>query len=235
MRQTEHRSFSAADETREFPNGRAEIVKVAGGEVGRLVFEPGWRWSRDVKPMAGTDSCEAPHFQYHVSGSLAIRMDDGRQFVAGPGDVTSLPPSGHDAWVVGDQAVVTVDWFGAGSYATDGPDRVDPLKVVEKFGAAWAAHDLEGTLALVADDGVFDATGPAPDGTRHVGRESIREAWRPIFDDHSAVFEVEEIFAAGDRVVQLWRYSWDGGHVRGTDVFKVRDDQVVEKLSYVKG
>jgi hypothetical protein len=116
MDKTEHRSFAAADETREFPNGRAEILKVGGGEVGRLVFQPGWRWSNDVKPIAGTSSCEAPHFQYHVSGRLFIRMDDGTEFVAGPGDITALP-SGHDAWVVGDEPVVTVDWFGAGNYA----------------------------------------------------------------------------------------------------------------------
>ena len=63
-----------------------------------------------------TDSCTAPHFQYHVSGRLAIHMDDGTEFIAGPGDVTSLP-SGHDAWVVGDEPVVTVDWFGASNYA----------------------------------------------------------------------------------------------------------------------
>jgi hypothetical protein len=116
MQETEHRSFSQPDETREFPNGKAEIVKIAGGEVGRLVFQPGWRWSNDVKPIALTESCEAPHFQYHVSGQLAIRMDDGTEFVAGPGDVTSLP-RGHDAWVVGDAPVVTVDWFGASNYA----------------------------------------------------------------------------------------------------------------------
>lgn len=114
--QTEHRSFELSDETREFPNGRAEILKVAGREVGRLVFEPGWRWANDVKPIAQTASCEAPHLQYHVSGRLAIRMDDGTEFVAGPGDVTCLP-SGHDAWVVGDVPVVTLDWYGASSYA----------------------------------------------------------------------------------------------------------------------
>jgi hypothetical protein len=102
MDKTEHRSFQAPDETRDFPNGRAEILRIGGGEVGRLVFEPGWRWSNDVKPIAGTASCEAPHFQYHVSGRLAIRMDDGSEFTAGPGDITALP-SGHDAWVVGDE------------------------------------------------------------------------------------------------------------------------------------
>ena len=116
MQQTEHCSFDKADEVREFPNGRAEILKVGDAEIGRLVFEPGWKWSHDLKPIAGTDSCTAPHFQYHVAGRLAIRMDDGTEFVAEPGDVTSLP-SGHDAWVVGDEPVVVVDWFGASNYA----------------------------------------------------------------------------------------------------------------------
>jgi quercetin dioxygenase-like cupin family protein len=114
--ETEHKSLDAPEETREFPNGRAEIVEIGGAEIGRLVFEPGWRWSHDVKPIAGTESCEAPHFQYHISGRLGIRMDDGTEFTAKPGDVTSLP-SGHDAWVVGDEPVIVVDWYGASNYA----------------------------------------------------------------------------------------------------------------------
>ena len=114
--ETEHKSFSRPEEVREFPSGRAEILKVGGAEVGRLVLQPGWRWSHDVQPLAGTKSCEAPHFQYHVSGRLAIQMDDGTEFVAEPGDVTSLP-SGHDAWVVGDEPVVVVDWYGASNFA----------------------------------------------------------------------------------------------------------------------
>ena len=117
MRQeTEHRSFGEPDETRGFPKGRAEIVSIGEGQVGRMTFEPGWRWSNDVRPIAATDSCEAPHFQYHVSGRLAIRMDDGTEIVAEPGDVTSLP-SGHDACVVGDEPVVVADWYGASNYA----------------------------------------------------------------------------------------------------------------------
>lgn len=113
---TEHRSFAQPDEVRTFPHGHAEIVKIGDTDVGRFVLEPGWRWSNDVKPIAGTESCTAPHFQYHVAGRLAIKMDDGTEFVAGPGDVTSLP-SGHDAWVVGDEPVITVDWYGASNYA----------------------------------------------------------------------------------------------------------------------
>jgi hypothetical protein len=113
---TEHKTFAKPDEIREFPKGRAEILQVGGGAIGLLRFEPGWRWSNDVKPIAGTASCEAPHFQYHISGRIGIRMADGTEFIAGPGDVTSLP-SGHDAWVVGDEPAVVVDWYGATDYA----------------------------------------------------------------------------------------------------------------------
>ena len=111
----EHLDFAAPDEIRSFPNGRAEIINVGGGVVGRLVLEPGWRWSKDVKPIAGTEWCEAPHFQYHVSGTIRIRMTDGTEFEAKAGDITVLP-SGHDAWVVGDEPVVAVDWQGAVHY-----------------------------------------------------------------------------------------------------------------------
>jgi len=112
---------------------------------------------------------------------------------------------------------------------------MNPLEVVDAFGAAWADHDLDAALAMVTDDCVFDATGPAPDGTRHVGPSAIRQAWLPIFQDSDSRFDAEQTFAVDDRVVQLWRYSWVGGHVRGVDVFRVRDDKVAEKLSYVKG
>ncbi len=116
LQRTEHKMFATPDEVREFPNGKAEILAVSGVEVGRLTLRPGWRWSTDVRPLANTKSCEAPHFQYHVAGRLGIRMDDGTEFIAGPGDVTSLP-KGHDAWVIGDEPVVVVDWFGATDYA----------------------------------------------------------------------------------------------------------------------
>src|SRR5271170_5447792 len=109
------------------------------------------------------------------------------------------------------------------------------LEVIEAFGGAWASHDLDAAMAFLSDDCVFESTGPAPDGSRHVGLDDVRRAWGPIFDDTSSRFEAEETFAAGDRVVQRWRYDWDGGHIRGVDVFKLRDDKITEKLSYVKG
>src|SRR3954451_11320665 len=69
---TEQKSFDNPDEVREFPNGRAEIVKIGDGEVGRYTFQPGWHWENDVKPIVGTHSCEVPHFQYHVSAGWAF-------------------------------------------------------------------------------------------------------------------------------------------------------------------
>ncbi len=112
---------------------------------------------------------------------------------------------------------------------------MDALKVVETFGTAWADHDLDAAISLITDDCVFEATGPAPDGTSHVGLGAIRRAWQAIFDDDSCRFDAEEVFVAGDRVVQRWRYTWANGHVRGVDLFRVREGRVAEKLSYVKG
>jgi ketosteroid isomerase-like protein len=112
---------------------------------------------------------------------------------------------------------------------------MDSLAIVDAFGAAWGAHDLDATLALITDDCVFESTNPAPDGARYVGRDAIRVAWQPIFDDGHAAFEAEETIATGDRAVQRWRYFWADGHIRGVDVFRVREGLVSEKLSYVKG
>jgi hypothetical protein len=130
MARAEQKRFAAPDEVREFPNGRAEILRMGGGEVGRFTFAPGWRWSKDVQPIARTKSCEAPHFQFHVAGRLAILMDDGTEIVAEPGDVTALP-MGHDAWVVGPDPAVVVDWCGASNYARPGAEH-PPEKKAEK-------------------------------------------------------------------------------------------------------
>ncbi|MGW1145220.1 cupin domain-containing protein [Streptomyces sp. NPDC002454] len=112
------RNFDAADETRPFEEGkgRLDLLHTAGGPVGLAVFEPGWRWSEHVKPLAGTDSCRSAHTGYVVSGRLKIVMDDGESAEAAAGDFIEVSP-GHDAWVVGDEACVTLDWTGYGDYA----------------------------------------------------------------------------------------------------------------------
>jgi len=109
-----------------------------------------------------------------------------------------------------------------------------PEDVVNRFNAAWGAHDLAGALALISDDCVFESTSP-PDGQRYVGPAAISAAWEPIFDDTASQFTVEDSFTAGAHVVQRWRYDWDGGHVRGIDLFTVRNGLVAEKIAYVKG
>ena len=114
--QTEHKSFSKPEEVRTFPKGKVELVTMGGAQIGRAVFEPGWRWSTSLKSIAKTNSCEAPHFQYQISGTIRVRMDDGTEFDSKPGDVTSLP-SGHDAWVVGNEPAVIVDFQGMLNYA----------------------------------------------------------------------------------------------------------------------
>ena len=118
MDKYERKDLGSPDETRKFEKGRVELINIGGGTVGRLTLEPGWRWSKHVKPIAKTDWCEAPHFQYQVSGRIHVLMADGTEFEVGPGEVVSLP-SGHDAWVVGDQPVVVVDWYGATNYARE--------------------------------------------------------------------------------------------------------------------
>jgi hypothetical protein len=112
----EQKTFRTPDESRKFERGQLDLLKIGGVEIGLLTLQPGWRWSDHVKPLAGTDLCEAPHFQYHLEGTLHIVMADGTEMDAKPGDVTALP-QGHDAWVVGDEPVVTVDWCGASDYA----------------------------------------------------------------------------------------------------------------------
>ncbi len=108
--------------------------------------------------------------------------------------------------------------------------------LVDEFNAAWGAHDLDAAMALVTDDCRFDATGPAPDGTAHTGRDAVQAAWAPNYADSAARFTTEDAFVAdGDRFVQTWRYDFAGGHIRGVDLIEIRDGKISAKLSYVKG
>jgi ketosteroid isomerase-like protein len=116
----------------------------------------------------------------------------------------------------------------------------DPLTVVQRFNAAFNRHDVDGIMALMTDDCVFENTRPAPDGTRVEGAAAVRECWRQLFaNSPQARFEFTDMFAAGDRCVVRWTYHWvkpsGAGHVRGVDILRVRDGKVAEKLSYVKG
>jgi len=121
MARMEGKSLNRPDEVRTFDKGKLEIINIGGRTVGRATFQPGWKWSNSLKPLANTKSCEAPHFQYHISGTLRVKMDDGAERDFKAGDV-SLLESGHDAWVIGNEPVVIVDFQGMLDYAK-GPGK----------------------------------------------------------------------------------------------------------------
>ena len=104
------------DETRTFDHGKIQVSSVGGEPIGRFVFDPGWKWSTSVKPLVKTDSCQQTHTGYIISGKLRVRMDDGTEAEAGPGEVMYVPP-GHDAWTVGNEPCVGIDFTGAKTYA----------------------------------------------------------------------------------------------------------------------
>jgi ketosteroid isomerase-like protein len=113
--------------------------------------------------------------------------------------------------------------------------------VIERFNAAFNRHDVSAIMALMTDDCVFENTYPPPDGERYEGQQAVRAFWEKFFHSSpTAHFDFEELFAGGNRCVVRWRYRWTGqdgksGHIRGVDIFRVRDGKVAEKLSYVKG
>jgi ketosteroid isomerase-like protein len=112
----------------------------------------------------------------------------------------------------------------------------DTRVVIDHFNEVFNAHDVDAIMSMMTDDVVFENTSPAPDGSRYEGQAAVRGFWEEFFTSSpEAVFEAEDIFVAGDRCLVRWVYSWSDGHIRGVDVFKVRDGKVAEKLSYVKG
>jgi hypothetical protein len=116
LAKTECKNFNSPDEVRRFDKGKVELVNVAGVKVARATFEPGWKWSTCVRPIANTASCQSAHFGYQLSGTIVTRMEDGTETTSRAGDVLSIPP-GHDGWVVGNEPVVVIDFQGMATYA----------------------------------------------------------------------------------------------------------------------
>jgi hypothetical protein len=114
----EVKHVSSPEETRPFTDGKghADVIQLRGQPVLYGTFEPGWRWSENVKPIAGTDSCQVEHIGYVLQGRMGLKMDDGTEHEFGPGDAFHMPP-GHDAWIVGDEACVLLDFGGLKGYA----------------------------------------------------------------------------------------------------------------------
>ena len=112
----EKKNLDAPDEKRSFENGKVDLVSVGGMTIGRFSFQPGWKWSKHVKPIVKTDSCQTHHVGFVTSGRLKVVLDDGTEAEFGPGDAYDIPP-GHDGWVVGDKPYVGYELRSAAQYA----------------------------------------------------------------------------------------------------------------------
>ena len=110
------KSFEDADGLRQLPLLTVSLARIGSHTIGRGVVQPGWHWSEHLAPVMGTESCPVHHVQVLISGGFAVRMDDGEEVTFQPGDVMDIPP-GHDAWVVGDEPYVFIDWQGMDDYA----------------------------------------------------------------------------------------------------------------------
>lgn len=142
MPRLQRKGFAQPDQLRTFPNGKIDVVQLGEVAVGRFLFQPGWRWSTDVGPIAGTRSCQHRHVGYTISGSLHARMDDGTELVIGPGDAYEIPP-GHDAWVVGDEPWDSVEFASARNFA------VSPDSLGERTLATILFSDIVGSTSML--------------------------------------------------------------------------------------
>ena len=158
MARLQRRRFSDTTDVRRFPHGRVDVVEMDDHVVGQMVYEPGWRWSADVKPIAGTDSCQYHHLGYTVSGRLRVQMPDGTELEIGPRELFEIPP-GHDAWVVGDEPWVSIDFEAMRTYGR-GLDT-----------------KTERTLASIVITDIVDSTRRA--------REAGASVWREVIADHN--------------------------------------------------
>lgn len=112
------KSFETPDETRVFEKGRLEIVRIGGMVLGRASYEPGWRWSEHVSPIAGTPLCEVEHVGMVLSGRAMAAMNDGTEVELTAGSLFYVPPIAHDSWVIGDEPYISLHFLGAEQYAT---------------------------------------------------------------------------------------------------------------------
>lgn len=164
MAHLQRRRFTDPDDVRTVPHGRIDVVELDDRVVGRMTYEPGWRWSVDVKPIAATDSCQFHHIGVTLSGVLRAQMGDGTELEIGPGDVFEIPP-GHDAWVVGDEPWVSVDFEAMRAYG-----RTEPASGRRTLFSILFTDIIDSTAQAVA-------RGPA--------------AWRDIVRGHNELAERE--------------------------------------------
>lgn len=184
MPRLQRKSFATPDQVRKFPTGRCDIVSLDEASVGHFVFEPGWRWSKDVAPIAGTTSCQFRHLGYCISGSLEVRMDDGTTLVIQPGDAYEIPP-GHDAWTVGEEPWNSVEFASAHEFGRPAEE------IGERVLATLLFSDIVGSTAALERMG------------DHAWAQTVQEHNRRV---RAAIdrYRGREIDCAGDGLVALF-------------------------------
>ena len=157
-------------------HGSARLGAAGGVSLLKASFEPGWRWSKDVAPLAGTTSCQVRHLGYIVSGRMGIVMDDGTETEVGPGDLFDCP-AGHDAWTIGDEPCVAIDVSSdATRYATRGGAAAEPdraIEIVRRGYAAFNSADVDGLMSLFSQDVVQHVPGNGPFAGTYKGPEAV--------------------------------------------------------------
>jgi ketosteroid isomerase-like protein/quercetin dioxygenase-like cupin family protein len=240
------------DEERMFLDGKGslKIYKVGGAIIGRGTFEPGWRWSQHVKPMVGTDSCQAEHTGLMLAGTLCVRMDDGEEVEYHAGDSFYMRP-GHDAWVVGDTRCELLDFSGATHYAephaqaqsmaSAGNEQTEQAEQAEQNRQTvmqgyedFSRGDIEALLSRYTDDvewvGYDSAIIPFA-GSYH-GKEGVRQFFQSLGGAMQALnFEPGQAICEGDRVAVLGHGMWKLSNGQQVDsdwchVFELRDGKI---------
>jgi ketosteroid isomerase-like protein len=219
-------------------HGYAQLASAGGVTMLRGTFEPGWRWSTDVAPIAGTDSCQIRHLGYVVSGRMHVVTDDGTESEVRAGQLFDLGP-GHDAWVVGEEACVMLDVSpDATRYASDGQPTQDPyVGLVRKGYAAFNTQDIEGLKAIFALDVVHHVPGHSAVAGEHKGLEEVLAYYGKLGEMTDGTFRAHLIDAHGDgagHVIALHQITATRNGVtrssRGSILFTFTHEKVTDLL-----
>lgn len=191
-------------ETRRFAaHGRAVLLSAGGASILRGVFEPGWRWSKDIAPIAGTASCQTRHLGYVVSGTMHVKLDDGAELTVHAGDLFDLP-AGHDAWVDGPEPCVVIDHSAeATRYATPGAaaGEADPnLDLVRRGYAAFNAGDIPTLISILASDVMQHVPGHGPAAGEYKGVEAVLGYYAKLGELTDGTFRAALVDVHGDGV-----------------------------------
>ena len=201
----ESKNTATPDDKLSFEHGEVSLVNLTGLTVGRAELRPGWRWSTDIKPRADTASCELPHSAYVVSGRMHVAMDDGRELDLGPGDAHLVGP-GHDAWVVGDEPCLVIDFIPAGdATGGDADDAAGVRAIIEAYGDNLRREEVAALAGLFTADAAIMADGfPAAVGQKEI-TGIYTSALAAVGMDYT--YEFDQVAVTGDTAVARTRSS----------------------------